>query len=335
MMMTRHLRLCRLWAQLRIVAVLLLGVPVCAQIPRQIRPFTVDEARPLLQVLSKLGHVKVVDGSPHLKLGWPYICWLDDGSHSYPLPLQKYPGRGLWLLTSDLPRICLMVQPDLRKGESPFVISSAELEKAGKKKVAAEVAKMADRMNAMNTPTPWRDNPYVDPDEFRADVVAEIPKLAAYLDGQEPFKEKASLGVEVSHENLDLPGMEDRDGDSEECMLVSDLKRFSSANGMRGPYDRALHFWVNSADESKLYGALVRISGSDEIAERDWPMLYRVAQSQYGAEFTQEEVELLQNELGRFRKGHADIGLNDAMDILASICKSAKAYNLAIYVPGE
>ena len=228
-----------------------------------------------------------------------------------------------------------MVQPAVDKGEAPFVISKSQLEKADRKQIEAEAAKLADNMKSMNIPTPWRENPYVDPDEFRKEMVAEIPKLAAYLDSQEPFKDRSSLGVEVSHENLELPGMEDRDGSGEGVVLVSDLRLLSNHTGVPSPYDRALHFWVSSEDESKLYDALVKISGSYEIAERDWPMLYRVSQSEYGAQFTQDDVDLLQNEVHRFRNSKADASLNDAMDILRSICKSAKAYNLAIFVPGD
>jgi hypothetical protein len=42
------------------------------------RPFTLDEAKPLLVSLSKLSHVTVVRASPYSGIGSPYICWLSD-----------------------------------------------------------------------------------------------------------------------------------------------------------------------------------------------------------------------------------------------------------------
>src|SRR5260370_37935673 len=95
------------------------------------RPFTPEEAAPVLRALSKLHPVVVVNASRYFSTSLPYICWIDaEPYHLVNRSLRKYPGSGRWYLSQDLPRICLMVQPDITKGDPLPIKSESRTEAA-------------------------------------------------------------------------------------------------------------------------------------------------------------------------------------------------------------
>ncbi len=107
----------------------------------------------------------------------------------------------------NLPRRCLVVEPNVRRGESPFVVSGVVPDGSSK-----EVVQLADRLQKFGIPTPWRNSPYVDLKEFEGRILLEIPKVADFVEKELALVGKPSFGVEVSHARLELPLMEDRDG---------------------------------------------------------------------------------------------------------------------------
>jgi hypothetical protein len=108
---------------------------------------SVDEARPLLDVLSRLGHVTIVPASRFEESNVAYVCWMD--SHPFPVlvgVLARYPGAFRWVVASSPPRRCLWVEPNPTRGESPFYgIDRRELNPEEVGRVANNLREIGDR----------------------------------------------------------------------------------------------------------------------------------------------------------------------------------------------
>ena len=255
--------------------------------------FTNEEAAPLLLALSELHRVIVVEDGPYLHVDWPHICWLDQPELHVSDTLAQYPGAGLWLLLIDFPRACIAVQPDTWKQE-PQIVESKEL------------------------------------GEFRARMVAEIPKLADYLQEQLELRNKTPMGVEMSKESLELPFIEDRDGPGGGVLLAADPKKFAATRVATSPFDRATHFWITPDEIEQLGSAVAKAEGSNRYL-----LLKRVADSSYGALFIPDEIPRLADECNAFLAEPGSRALRDALMRLQSICRSAQHYHLGIYVAGK
>jgi hypothetical protein len=181
------------------------------------RPFTVEEAGPLLKVLSKLHSISVVEESPFAKLGWPHICFAWT-SELLPLNqvLPEYPGAGAWYLFSDLPRLCLAVQPNARR------------------------------------PQPDRTSQ----EEFRAKIIAEMPQLSSFIEDKLNLKLRPELGVELSSHKFDLPFMEDHSGPGDFVLLVADPSLYAETGAPTSSLDRTLHFGITREEALGLSDAL-------------------------------------------------------------------------------
>ena len=83
--------------------VILVGFFAMAEI-EPVRPFTMDEAAPVLQAFSKLGHVRMVKANRFFRMEWPYVCWIDaEEFHTgkgLVRILYQYPGKALEKLRS-------------------------------------------------------------------------------------------------------------------------------------------------------------------------------------------------------------------------------------------
>lgn len=178
------------------------------------RAFTADEASPMLKVMSKLHPVTVVDEAPFFRVGWPHLCVMDSPKF-WPLVrvLARYPGSGSWYMFSDLPRLCVVVQPNLRHAESPDV--------------------------PMN--------------EFRARMIAEIPSVARFIDQELKLESRPEQGFEISNQKLELPLIEDRSGPGGGALLVADPAQFVKTGVATSSLDRAVHFWITEQEAEELY----------------------------------------------------------------------------------
>lgn len=179
------------------------------------RPFTAEEAGPLLHVVSRLGTVKIVPPSPYFSIGWPHLCWLDSPEF-FPLnrALIQYQGGGYWLVLSDLPRACLYVQPNISLGEVPLEEPS---------------------------------------ESFRRRMVEKILDLAAFLETELELRTKPPLGIKTMEGSLELPLIEDHDGPGGGVLLVADPAQFVQTRTATSPFDRAIHFWITTEEADELY----------------------------------------------------------------------------------
>lgn len=181
------------------------------------RPFTSEEAGPLLKALSKIHPINVVEKSPFVKLGWPHICFAW-ASELLPLNqvLPEYQGAGAWYLFSDLPRLCLAVQPNARSPQADHISQA----------------------------------------EFRAKIIAEMPQLADFIEDKLDLKLRPELGVELSYHKFDIPFMEDRSGPGDFVSLVADPSLYAETGVPTSPLDRTLHFGITREEALGLSAAL-------------------------------------------------------------------------------
>src|SRR6185437_6088429 len=115
--------------------------------------------------LSRIHAITVVPKSRFLSIGWPYICWMDRREFHINNLLSQYPGRGTWMILSDVPRACLVVQPNLLRGE----VAPSE------------------------------------PHQFREEIQNELPRLASFLEERLGVQGKVGQGIQISDEDLELP----------------------------------------------------------------------------------------------------------------------------------
>jgi hypothetical protein len=302
-----------------------------------IRPFSMEEAAPVLLAFSKLGQVTMVNANRFSRKYWPYVCWVDAPEFHTGKQLSRilflYPGKGFWRLILDQPRLCLIVQPNSLRGESPFVIGEEERAQL-QPLVEAEVK----RLDESGVPVPWRATPYVSRDEFRAEKVSEMHELGSYLEQALGVQDKTSLGVEFSNESLELPLMEDRAGPGGGIILAADPTKFSLTNISTSAFDRAVHFWITEKETEELYSEMSeveKLSGRHE-GQDGWPLLSSVLGSEYGGlVVSPHEVIQLASELADFTTLSKSGSVRDALERLQSICRSAQNYHLGLYAPGK
>jgi hypothetical protein len=294
-----------------------------------IRPFTIEEAVPLLRVLSKLAPIRVVNASRFFRTRWPYVCWVDApafhfGTELIP-KLDRYPGKGMWILFSAPPRSCITVWPNSARGESPFVVPERERERFHQ-----QVQSLTKRLTHTGVPVLWQRSPFVDPEEFRAEKVSEMPKLGAYLEEELGLRDKPSLGVEFSSESFELPLIEDRAGPGGGVTLVADPVTYSETGLSTSPFDRHIHFWITPEENRALYSEISTLGGRDH----PWPLLSRVVQSKYGLALLPKDIPLLAAEIVGFGAKSRDRTVHDALEKLQSICRSACNYDLGLFIGG-
>jgi hypothetical protein len=318
-----------------IVWACLMGVSTMAeaeQVPEPVAPFTMEESAPVLRAFSKLGHVKVVNGNPFFRTIWPYVCWVDEPEfHTQTrlmLSLSDYPGKGLWALFQDQPRLCLMALPNSQRGESPFV-----LREGAREQFQPQVQARIKRLTDAGKPVPWRDEPFVSPEEFRAEKVLELAKLGSYIEEELGLQDKPSLGVEFFSESLELPLIEDRAGNpGSGIVLVADPMKYSVFGFSTSPFDRAIHFWITPEENRALYSEISAIAGVDTL----WPLLLKVAEAKYGGlAILPEEIPQLAAETVDLAAKSKNSSVQDALEKLQSISRSAQHYHLGLYISGE
>jgi hypothetical protein len=270
----------------------------------------------LLNVLSRLGPVTVVKDSPFSIINWPHFCWVStkELSHLTPALLARYPGKGSWTVVSDHPRVCLVVQPSFRRGES-----YAEFDELAKR-IGTDKGDLRS-----NSSPDMKNEP-----SFRTEMIREIPNLASFIEGELNLESKPSLGVHFSTESFELPFMEDHAGQGGSIILALDPAEFVRTRLSTSPFDRAIHFWLTEEEERELY-LETSTSGSPSM-----PLLMQVAQSGFGGLILPPgQMAQLATESAALKLKTSNYRVHAALDKLLSICRSAEYYHLGIYIPGE
>jgi hypothetical protein len=181
---------------------------------------------------------------------------------------------------------------------------------------------------------------FVEPDEFRSRMVAEIPKLAAFLDSALRLEDKVPLGFEVSHQDLELPLLEDRSGPGDGVLLVADPVKYVSTGLSTSPYDRTLHFWITDEEALRLSSEISQPWGKDQVPNdresNHWPLLSKVAAAKYGGLVVLPgQVSSLESEAADLKSKTKSTSLREALERISSVCRSAQNYRLGLYVYGE
>lgn len=267
-------------------------------------PLTVDEAKPILEVLSKLQSVQLVDPSPYVRMaeGWPYICWLAKPEFGAVNSVSwRFKGKMRWFLVSDLPRICLMpeVPADAPDPEAPE----------------------------------WPEFAH----SFRAAAVQELPIFGRFLEEALGLKHKQSLGYFWSKMDLELPLVEDRDGPGRPVALVADPDQYSGHEGVpTSNFDRALHYWITDEEYQFLYNEIAGIASDRDAPLQDqYALLRRVAEGSYTSVVIKpEEVPDLAAECTKMETATSNTKLHDALQRILSVCRSAMNHRLGICIPG-
>lgn len=183
---------------------------------------TTQESLSLLKVISKLGPIVVVKSSPlGQTLGLPHFCFMPSDYNHAALNLEGlgkamagFESKGEWFITSDFPRICVLVQPKERK--------YAGSHDAGL--------------------------------QFRELVTNEIPKLSVWLEQRLNLNSEADRGLQLQPVDLSLEGPDDHYAPHlNNIYLVADPKEFAGNTAqMTSPRDRLLHYGLSLQDMDAL-----------------------------------------------------------------------------------
>lgn len=270
-----------------------------------IKPFSLEEAKPFLQTISKLHDVVVVNPSPYLKIGWPRICWLTDANFGVINTVSwKFRGQARWYLLSDMPRTCLV----------------AEALQTGLPEDAAD-------------PSSWRRAA----DRIRQIASGDLPRFASFLEDQLDLKDKPSLGYRALEHELELPLMEDRAGSGRPVALVSDPKKYAAKEGLpTSLLDRTIHYWITEKEYDLLYDILNEEQGrGSKPKSLEYPLLWRIASGSFeNVVLYPSEVRSLAGECQRLSSATHNSQVTAALLKMQSVSQSAENYQLGICVPG-
>ncbi|HSS99441.1 MAG TPA: hypothetical protein VLK33_20540 [Terriglobales bacterium] len=294
----------------------------------QIPSFTNDEAKPLLDVVSKLQTVVVAKPSSYSALKWPQICWLDaDEFRELDQVVEKYPGTGQWYFVKDLPRRCLVVEPDILRGE-PIPIN-----KEFRPEASAQFNQMEKNLQnrGINAHIPLS---FTEPQDFRSSMVREIQALASFINQNLQLEGKSSFGIQFSDQEFLLPLMEDQKGPGSGIILAADPIKFSSFHTLTSPNDRTLHFWITEDESQELWSEISK--DQNENVEESWPFLSKMVEAKYGGlVILPSEIADLAAEGNKLKLQTNSLSLKDALNRVLSVCKSAQNYSLGLFLPGE
>ena len=309
------------------IILLLIAVKNMSATPKQsLKP---DEVRPVLEVVSRLGHVVVVPDTPYFHGPSLRICWVDSPSFSVlDAVLWKYPGLGRWYFMQDLPSRCLAVEPNPLKNE-PFVVGETD----SSQPKARLNGFTADESHGLRVPTAIPS--IVTPEMFRTMIVREMPKLGKFIEERLNLEGNPSLGIEFSNSDLRLPFVEDQDGPGAGVVLAADPLQYSRTKLSTSANDRTLHFWITDEECDDLWTEMSQNGGNNEI-EDVWPLLSKVVTARYGGlVIAPNDVDALASETARLRSRITRVSLVGALDRILSACRSAKNYHLGFYIYGE
>ncbi len=249
----------------------------------------------MLKVLSKLGSLSVVKGSPSTQLlVLPHLCFMPSNPMLDFRPVEQamreFISEGEWFIGSDFPRLCVLAQPK----DTKYASSAA----------AAMV--------------------------FRGHITNDIPRLSAWIEERLNLKAAPSLGLELQPIDLALEGVVDYYSPHfNNTYIVADPEKFARDN-MRptSRYDRILHFGLSLDDME----ALERSALSAEPQHTQWDLISRFWQRYADQKILPREVANLRSECERLRGVSDDPLLQHACDVVLSISTSAARYNLGIFV---
>jgi hypothetical protein len=268
-----------------------------------VNAFTLEEAEPVLQAISKLQHVVVAKPSPYLLVGWPHICWLTRVEFGVINSVSwKFKGNARWYLLSDMPRTCLVAEI----GEDRFPVAGAE-----------QRIPLAESLRELAT--------------------SDLPRFAEFLEEALQLKHKSSLGYELSNQELELPLVEDHVGSGRPVAIVADPVRYALNEGLpTSQWDRTIHFWITEEEYDQLYAILEKHRQFLESSDfGEYPLLWRIVTESYGNVAIQaNEVEELSSECQRLSKKLGLPLVSGALLKIESICRSAQNYKLGICITG-
>lgn len=282
--------------------------------------FAAAELAPLTQVLSKLGPIVIVKDSRFYQTRLPHFCWIasEPLSRVTPSVLAHYPGRGRWTVVSDVPRVCLVASPKAAEIEHYFGAGTDTRVSESIEKGDAAKSEPKNVKEAMN--------------HFRSDMLDEIPKLAKFIENFLEIQNKTSLGVSFSDDTLELPEFEDRPGPGGGVILVRDPKKFVETGLPTSQFDRATHFWLTEEEASSLLTELAR----GESSSTELSTLRMIAQSGYGGlALSNDDVTELGKECEFLNDANTSPAVHSALEKLFAIYRSAQAYSLGIFIPGN
>ena len=168
--------------------------------------------------------------------------------------------------------------------------------------------------------------------EFTENVKDDIPRLAAFIEQAFGLGPKASLMFEKQDSTLDLPLMTDyfEPNTLANILLVRDPDRFLQRWGPTSVFDRSLHCGLTAEDYGVIRGESDKMSEQERQSSSPLAKFFLAILSQRSAVVRSDEVEGLERQLDSETVSNP---VHDrVIKKLASICRSARNYDLGILI---
>ena len=285
-------------------------------------PFTLTEAEPLLKTISKIHRVTLVPESPFAGYsGQPRICLLDDGPFASLNPvIFRFQGKASWMVVGDLPRCYILANLASNTGVAGSFYSPVPEQS----QPAGLISQDPPREIALPS----------SPEEFRQWAIEDMPALATFIEQRLDLKDKPTLGVAFTANSLDHPLIEDAapaGGQRVNVCLVADPTAYSENRRPTSKYDRLLHSWITDKEYGQLYQAL-----QDNPQSQNLPLLAQIAQEGIYSALTIEAADvprlMTECEVAALKSSSH---LNGILDKIQRVCRSARAYNLGLFIEGD
>lgn len=252
---------------------------------------------PLIQVLSKIEHLRLVPSSYPGLSDFPHVCWMLSPAGYPPFRdvyrfLVQFEGKAEWYVFNDFPKLCIFAQPK----------SSEEL-------------LSFDRA-------------------FLESVQSEIPTLASYLESRLGLAGYPSLGVEQlagaamePDEYADFPRETVFD-----VTIVRDPARFRRTQAPTSAWDRLLYYGLTMGETDALRAEILRLQ--TESSREHFPLLLKVLNPYETTTLTSSEVIAFEDECKTLDSLDSSPALELPLRKLLRMTQSAQEHDLGIVFHG-
>lgn len=248
---------------------------------------------PLIQVLSKIEHLRLVPSTDPELSDFPHVCWMLTPAGYSPFgsvtcALAQFQGKAEWYVFDDFPKLCIFAQPNSSEG----ILSSDQ--------------------------------------HFLESVQSEVPVLASYLESRLGLANCPSLGVEQMPGAAIEPA--DNEGFPRETVfgitIIRDPARFKRTQAPTSEWDRKLYYGLTMGETDALREEALRLQA--ESTREHFSLLLKVLNLYETATLTASEVIAFEDECRQLDAVRSSPALDLPLRKLLRITQSAREHELGI-----